>query len=86
MQFNTFPRILEKHKGERQHHRKEAEEGNTTQKEREKVLFQIISIIKIITIIKIIIIFCVWVFGMWVSGVCVGVCVGVGVGVCEWEL
>ena len=34
----------EKHKGERQHHRKEAEEGSTTHKEREKVLFQIISI------------------------------------------
>ena len=35
----TFFGKRKKHKGERQHHRKEAEEGSTTQKEREKVLF-----------------------------------------------
>ena len=39
----TKQHLLEKekkHKGERQHHRKEAEEGSTTQKQRGKVLFK----------------------------------------------
>ena len=46
--------FFEKKKGERQLHRKEAEEGSTTQREREKVLFEMKPIIIFIIIINLI--------------------------------
>ena len=66
--------FLSKKKGERQHHRKEAEEGSITQKEKEKVLFQMISIF-------VFMIMCVRECVECVG--CVGVCAGVCGCVCR---